>query len=461
MYAFGRVIPNLWYKELSQRVVHYAARLPLTIKVLGSFLCDKSELEWIDVLERLKTIPLMETLGKLETSYISLENDYKEIFLNVACIMKGWSKPLAIKVLESCGFNARIGLRVLEQKSLITINERCGFHVGIRSRVLEPISHITINHDKYLGVHDHIEELGRHIIRHSHPDKPNKHSHLWNDEEIKDILTNDLGTQATRYIKFNMGKISPEIVMKGLRKMEELRFLDVSLPKTFQAFNLVPLEISDSRIIQLWEGGERKVLNKLRFLDLSHSKLRTIDLGLTPNLETLTLTNCSDLIKLRIPNRCLNLRSLKLNNSKLRTLDIRLTPNIEYLDLGKCYDLREFHIPSRCLEKLVYFNLVGCLSFRSFKYKIESDASYSEVESLKVVSLPELHLSVHAINVLCPFHHDNNFLKFRFACHYKEEQPLLTRNLEKLLSIGFCGCTNLDTFSRSICGLQLLRKLRN
>ena len=169
-YAFGREIEIEGYKELSMQVVHYAAGLPLTIKVLGSFLCGKDEIVWKDAIERLKTIPLKETLEKLELSYIGLEEDYKEIFLDVACILKGWVKEEAIRALESRGFHAEVGLRVLEQKSLITIS-------GYRST---------------LGMHDHLEEMGRNIVRRSHPDEPQRHSRLWVKEEIEYILTNDL-----------------------------------------------------------------------------------------------------------------------------------------------------------------------------------------------------------------------------------------------------------------------------
>ncbi|KAI3703058.1 hypothetical protein L6452_28813 [Arctium lappa] len=175
-YAFGREVPVQGYEALSRQVVGYAAGLPLTIRVLGSFLCGKNELEWKDALERLKTIPLKETLEKLELSYNGLENDYKEIFLDVACILKGWRKDEAIRVLESCGFHARNGLRVLEQKSLI-----------------------TISYNKCLDMHDHIEEMGMNIVRRLHPDEPNKHSRLWIDEEIKDILANNRAEAAPKW----------------------------------------------------------------------------------------------------------------------------------------------------------------------------------------------------------------------------------------------------------------------
>ncbi|CAH1444349.1 unnamed protein product [Lactuca virosa] len=393
-YAFGGEIPIQGYEELSEQVVRYAAGLPLTIKVLGSFLCGKNKSEWIDALERLKTIPLKETLQILELSYNNLEEDYKEIFLNVACLLKGWLKDLAIEALESCGFHATNGLRVLEQKSLI-----------------------TINHYKRVGMHDHIEEMGRNIVRRLHPDKPEKHSRLWIHDEIKDILANDLGTKATRYIIFQLRGGNFEIVMKGLRKMKELRFLHMSqdimhafcgerkydnvsqyfpnalqylhwyqypfwsLPNTFQANNLVTLKMEWSNIKQLWEGGERKVLNKLKILDLSYSKLTTLDLELIPNLEVLSLNGCRDLVQLhmlngcrklksidlsnskvktidlsnalvelRLPNGCLKLISVNLSGSKLKTIDLHSCVNLELLHLKDCNALVELHMPRKCLN---------------------------------------------------------------------------------------------------------------
>ncbi|KAI3506365.1 hypothetical protein L1887_28722 [Cichorium endivia] len=498
-YAFERVIPDLGYEELSEQVVHYAAGLPLTIKVLGSFLCGKTKPEWIDALKRLKEIPEMETLKKLEISYISLEPEYKEIFLNLACMLKGWSKAMAIEALESCGFHAINGIKVLQQKSLITI-DNCFWR------------------EECVNMHDHIEEMGKNIVRRLHPNKPNKHSRLWIQEEIEDILTNDLGTKATRYISFYTNDISRDIAMKGLQKMKELIYLGVDeedmdatitdgscdswkvyefsnalqylnwqnypfrdIPKTFQADNLVALLMSRSRIEQLWEGGERKVLKKLRFLDLSYSCLKTLDLGLAPNLETLDLGGCKDLIELRFPHKCENLKSLKLNNIQVKTLDIGETPNLEYLNLSDYDALEEFHMADGCLKKVVCLDLSGCLRFSDFRFHIESNTSYyapvnhiryiyfndlddassSEDEPLEGDLLAELHL--HLISESqdgCTFHPDSDLPKFKFKCDYKEYQPLLTRNLEKLISVGPCACTNLDMFSRSICGLEHLRKLK-
>nr|XP_043627974.1 disease resistance protein RPV1-like [Erigeron canadensis] len=501
-YAFGKEIPIQRYKELSDQVVCYAAGLPLTIRVLGSFLCGKNEPEWKDAIERLKEIPLKETLEKLELSYTGLEDDYKEIFLDVACILKGWGKDKAIEMLESCGFRARIGLKVLEQKSLITIST--GYEV--------------------LEMHDHIEEMGKNIVRRLHPDDPNKHSRLWIYEEIGDILVNDLGTEATRCI---IGCDDPKILLRRLRKMKKLRYLGIDwmdgdkldedkiflpnslrfvnwyqypsyfLLKQFEADNLVGLRLEGGNIKKFWEGKERKVLSKLKFLNLNHSRfLETLDLEMTPNLETLYLEYCECLQEIQMPvGGCMKLKSMKFNYSRLtklnliglsletlslrhcyyleelnipfpcpnlksmdiygarnlRTLDLRMTPNLERLDAYWCSNLVGIQAPVGCLKKLVYVDFGLCRTFLNIKFD-------KQIESHKAVSLAELNLSACSVDE-CPLHPLSYSSKFKFGCVYNENPTLSLGNLGRLISAGFCRCTNLESFLKSICGLRCLRKL--
>ncbi|KAD6455020.1 hypothetical protein E3N88_09726 [Mikania micrantha] len=458
-HAFRSKFPIQGYEEkLSRRVVHYAAGLPLTIKVLGSLLCGRTEPIWLDTLKRLKAIPLKETLKKLEISYDGLEKEFKEIFLDVACILKGEPKENAIKILESCGFHAQIGLEVLEQKSLLIISD-----------------------DGYLGMHDHIEEMGKNIVRRLHPNEPNKHSRVWVQEEVEEILINDLGTKATRSMILKYVDIHPAIVMKSLRKMKKIIFLYVfckiwktdegdvqylpdtlrcliwaaypffCLPKTFQANDLIYLNMPGSCISQLWEGGERKVLKKLKFINLSYSKLRTFDLGMTRNLETLDLGSCIDLIELQIPVPLPMLKDLNLSGSKVSNLNLGMTPNLKVLKLMGCDYLQQIHAHVGCLKNLTCLNLSGCLRFEYFWV----DTPYF---SHHVNSLATLKLNAKSLD-RCSLHPNSNLPKFKFVCEYEEVLPSSSGNLEKLLSFGLCACTNLEYFSASICGLQHLTEL--
>ncbi|XP_021980987.2 TMV resistance protein N isoform X1 [Helianthus annuus] len=401
--AFVREIPVQEYEELSRKVVHYAAGLPLTITVLGSFLCGRAAHEWEDALERLKTIPEDQTLQRLELSYSGLENDHKEIFLDVACLLRGETKDEAARVLKSCGFNAEIGLSVLEQRSLITISDT-----------------------DCLCLHDLIEEMGWNIVRRLHPDEPNKHSRLWIKEEIEDILVNQSGTKATRCIKLQFTNLHPTIIMEGLRNMKELRFLSVEndniecevdevgqylpntlrclhwlrypfwcLPETFQANKLVKLKMIESNICELWEGEKRKVLNKLRFLELTDSNFRTFDLGMAPNLEILYLKGCNDFVELYIPAECPKLKSLNVGGSKLRTFDLGMTPNLEALDLVECIEFQQLHTPTEC-PKLQSLNL-GCSKLRNVNLEYFYLTKCSKFLQLHMPECPNLKASTSVV----------------------------------------------------------------
>ncbi|KAI3796531.1 hypothetical protein L1987_39205 [Smallanthus sonchifolius] len=417
-HAFGRDIPIEKYEKQSLEVVRYAAGLPLTIKVLGSFLCGKDKLEWMDALERLKTIPLKETLKKLELSYINLEEDYKEIFLDVACFLKRWEKDKAIRLLESFGFHARNGLRVLEQKSLITTTK--AFHV------------------EFIDIHNHIEEMGKNIVRHLHLNEPSRHSRLWVQEEIEDVLASNLGTESIRCIDM---RLTPEIVVEGLENMKKLRCLIVDhlnynndfvdrvkidegnqylpnalrylnwfryphwcLPKTFQGNNLVALEMHDSKIELLWEGG--KVLKKLKFLELQRSKLRTLNLGIFPNLER--------------------------------------------LDLLGCYHLTELHVPVRCLKRLVYLNLRWCIRLKSFSF-------IKHLESLEFLNLG--YLSLREFPDIILGQANNHLLELDFSSNNVEELPSSIGNFHKLVSLKLSGCKRLENLPECILSLRCLRNL--
>ncbi|GJT56311.1 Toll/interleukin-1 receptor domain-containing protein [Tanacetum coccineum] len=495
-YAFGRENPIQGYEELSGKVLKYADGLPLTIKVMGSFLCGQNEAYWINAIERLKTIPLTATMDRLEISFDGLEKEYKEIFLDVACIINGLGKEDAIRVLESRGFHAEVGLRVLEHKSLITISEFGS-----------------------LGMHDHLREMGRNIVRRLHPDEPNKHSRLWIDKEIKYILTNDLGTQATKCLCLRSPGFSAEIAIKGLAKMKDLRFIEMclvneynlfgtnfdyvfvnlnfdkvseylpsslrfmrwwnfpfsSLPNTFDGKYLVELHIFLSNIVQLWKDGEEKVLHKLRFFTIRLSKLRTFDLWLAPNLESLTILSCRDFVELHIPaHHRLKLKYVNISCSKLKTIELMNSPNLEKLILRDCKDLAELQMPAESL-KLEYLDLSnskltnlhlgntpniktlqlqGCQYLVEFQMPAESlklehlDLNHSKLTNLHLGNTPNLEkLTLRSCFHLVELQMPAESLKLE---HLDLSGSQLTnlhlRNTPNLKTLELQGCHKLEEF---------------
>ena len=166
-HAFKQVSPNEDFVRLSRDVVAYCDGLPLALEVLGSYLFDRGIIEWKSVLDKLKEIPNDKVQKKLKISFDGLSDDtQKEIFLDIACFFIGMDRNDVVQILNGCGLYTEIGISVLVERSLVTIN----------------------NNNK-LGMHDLLRDMGRAIIREKSP-QPEGRSRLWYDEEVLDVLKN-------------------------------------------------------------------------------------------------------------------------------------------------------------------------------------------------------------------------------------------------------------------------------
>ena len=66
---------------------------------------------------------------------------WNEIFLDSACFFRGYTKDEVLETLKSRGFDAKIGLSVLVEKSLLTMDD-----------------------NKHLGMHDLLQEMDKKIV---------------------------------------------------------------------------------------------------------------------------------------------------------------------------------------------------------------------------------------------------------------------------------------------------------
>ncbi|KAI5392069.1 hypothetical protein KIW84_076744 [Lathyrus oleraceus] len=166
-HAFKQTSPKEDFSEISRNVVKYSGGLPLALEVLGSYLFDREVLEWNCVLEKLKRIPNDQVYKKLKISYDGLNDDTeKEIFLDIACFFIGMDRHDVIHILNGCGLFAEIGIRILVERSLVTVDDK-----------------------NKLVMHDLLRDMGREIIREKSPKKPEEHSRLWFHEDVLDVLS--------------------------------------------------------------------------------------------------------------------------------------------------------------------------------------------------------------------------------------------------------------------------------
>lgn len=163
--AFKQSYPPDEYFQLSMRAAVYANGNPLALKVLGSFLCKKSVLEWESALRRLSSSLDEEIFNVLRVSYDGLNDEQKSAFLDLACLFNGEKRSDIVALLESCGISADIGIRALVDKSMITLS------------------------NDMIQMHDLLQKMGREIVKQESPRDPSKRSRLWNFDEVHELLT--------------------------------------------------------------------------------------------------------------------------------------------------------------------------------------------------------------------------------------------------------------------------------
>lgn len=131
---------------------------------MGCFLYTKSIDKWKSELDKLN-ISNKEVQSVLKTSFNGLDDNEKDIFLDVAFFYVGQDKDFVIEMLDNCDFFAHSGIRNLLDKSLINIL------------------------DNKLCMHDLLQEMGWKIIWQESIKDPNKRSRLRLNEDIKHVLT--------------------------------------------------------------------------------------------------------------------------------------------------------------------------------------------------------------------------------------------------------------------------------
>ncbi|XP_030964557.1 TMV resistance protein N-like [Quercus lobata] len=405
--------PQEGYKQLSQAVVFYTKGLPLALETLGSFLVGRTIDEWLSASENFRKIPKREIFDILKVSYDGLERMWQNIFLDIACYFKGERKDRVIEILENCGFDARIGISVLVDKSLLSIG------------------------NKKLWMHDLLQEMGREIICRESLDEPGQRSRLWLCKDLFHVLTNATATKTIQAIVLNSYECErvwnfedfPEVFSKmynlrllkihnvhipnglnhvsnGPRFLHWIGYSSESLPSSFQPKELVELNLQSSKIKYLWEGV--KYLDKLKCINLqdSYNLIQTPDFSGVPRLEKLNLTRCRNLVEIH-PS-------------------IGLLSKLNVLDLKSCKSLTNLPSMTTKMKSLIILNLSGCSNIKKIP----------EFKGI-MKSLSKLYLDCTAI----------------------EKLPSSIECLTALTSLNLEYCRNLECLPRNIISLRSLEIL--
>ncbi|CAJ2665830.1 unnamed protein product [Trifolium pratense] len=337
-HAFKQVSPTKDFVEISRNVVEYSGGLPLALEVLGSYLCDRELIEWKSVLDKLKRIPNDQVQKKLKISYDALsDNTEKDIFLDIACFFIGMDRNDVTLILNGCGLFAEIGISILVERSLVTVDDM-----------------------NKLRMHDLLRDMGREIIREKSPEDLEERCRLWFHEDALHVLSEQSGTKAIKGMSLKLPRANAKCFSsKAFKKMKRLRLLQLSgvnldgdfeylsrnlrwlswngfsltyIPANLYREKLVSIELENSNVKLVWKEAQRMEMLKILNLSHSHCLTHTPDFSYLPNLEKLVLKDCpmlsevshsigdlSEILLIDLED-CVSLRSLPRSLYKLKSL---------------------------------------------------------------------------------------------------------------------------------------------
>ncbi|KAJ9554650.1 hypothetical protein OSB04_018695 [Centaurea solstitialis] len=202
---------------------------------------------------------------------------------------RGEEKDSAMEILDACGFHSTIGVKVLVQKSPITMSEEGRF-----------------------DMHDLIQETGHYFVFGENPKNLEKHNRVWRRKDVVKICAMDAMRANDRIKALQIGLLWKEFP-PSLPQV-----VATSLPREFQSMEHCCLQLGRSLVEQLWEG--------YKFPEIQTSMDNLVELSLRE-------TGIEILPSSSIGQYCTNLLYLDLSLSQL--------PCLKFLNLSDCYNLVE------------------------------------------------------------------------------------------------------------------------
>ncbi|XP_054813000.1 disease resistance protein RPV1-like [Prosopis cineraria] len=341
------------HKEVVKNLMHYAQGLPLALEVIGSNLQGKTVREWESALNQYERIPNKKIHQILKVSYDGLELFEKEIFLDIACFFNELFKGRSLNYVKEMeervhNLDPHYSISVLEDKCLI------------KTEV-----------DR-IRMHDLIQDMGRQIVHQESPNRPEKRTRLWLNQDIVQVLEENTGTNKVRMIASENLSKCREVIWDG-KAFEKMKNLKILCFKNLK-FSEGPKYLPNSLKVLKWEEYPSSSLppnfraRELFVMNVPHSRLKSVEFKMALNLSVLNLKECQNITQISDLSGISNLKKLNLHGCKnLIAVDdsVGELERLEVLNVEKCAKLKTFPhcIKSPCLKSL---DLSQCSSLKYF-----------------------------------------------------------------------------------------------
>ncbi|KAF3784525.1 SUPPRESSOR OF npr1-1 CONSTITUTIVE 1 protein [Nymphaea thermarum] len=401
-HAFGAVPPTeSEYVELAMKFVQVSGRLPLALTVFGSLVQTRNIKQWKEILQKLIQVPNKDVDKKLRISYDGLEENVKQIFLDISCFLIGLQKKYATYMWKDCGLYPEIAIAELQERSLISINE-----------------------DDKFEMHDLVRDMGRGIV--AQQGEPWQRSRLRN-----------LGDLLLRLAYKDKPRMAEGIVIapgytKGLTNtpadnseahLSTQDFVDFSLLRLLHLsgfafkgeFLLLPerlkwLRLSDCKFLNRLSDASN--LNAISVLELvqvddvarilvEQSSVKAFDALKVLHIESFLMTRTPEFSKMKL----ICLRKLTLRNCKMLTEvdgSIGSLKSLVHLDMRDCDELQRLSDSICTLMSLETLILIRCRRLSSLPEKLGDMKSLRElqVEDTDIGEIPDSICTLMSLKTL-------------------------------------------------------------
>ncbi|TYG96264.1 hypothetical protein ES288_A11G335500v1 [Gossypium darwinii] len=417
--AFKSNHPTEYQLELSEMVLSFANGNPLAIKIFGSSLYGKEKNYQESAVKELKQIPNPDILKLLRSSFDGLNPVEKDIFLDIACFLKGENLDFVRRIMDASYDSAHSSIENLIDKSLISVSQHM------------------------IAMHDLLQQMGRDIIYNESPSEPERRSRLWIPNDIYNVLTENSGTKTPKGILLDMSRIPKlELKAEAFLKRRKLKFLKFYLPYSFERVQVT------SKI--LLPQGLLSLPDELRYLYWERYPMKTLPTRFDPkNLVELDMSYSHVEQLWEGKQDLLNLKIIKLNYSKnlVRIPDLSSATNLEKIELRGCSNLRELHSSLHHLEKLTHLDFNECRNLRSLPsfYKATSLINLFLHDCSNLSSFPEILKTMERLIYL------------DLSGTALKELPSSIDNLIGLVNLSLDNCKNLVCLPNSFYKLKSLK----
>ncbi|CAN7028108.1 unnamed protein product [Brassica oleracea var. botrytis] len=320
---------------------------------------------------KLKQHPPFEIIDAFKSSYDTLSDSEKNIFLDIACFFQGENVDYVMQLLDGCGFFPHVGIDVLVDKCLVTVSE---------NRV---------------WMHNLTQDAGRKFIL-VETVQIERRSRLWEPQNIKYLLE-ECEHEVIGEAKTSFKRAQGTEAIEGMFLDTSYLNLDIKPGAFVNMLNLRLLKIYCSNpeirpVIKISKGFLHSLPNELRLLHWENYPLESLPQNFDPR----------HLVEINMPygqlqklwggtNNLEKLRTVRLCNSQqlIDIDDILKAQNIEVIDLQGCPRLQSFPATGQLIHLRVV-NLSGCTEIKS----LQAVPPNIDTLNLQGTGIMELSLSI-------------------------------------------------------------------